>query len=181
MKGDKRRTGSVKVLVVVGHHLEHLEAKRDDLASQLPDLVAREDDALPEAEVLGDAPHGPPLAQRLVPPEQLLRLGDVLGDGLLAEDVLPRGEGLLDVLGLGGDGEGDDDGVDVGAGEERVEGVGGGGGREVDVGGGGGGLGEGGGGGFGAGVDCLEGEGVAGLDGGEVLCAESACCGWELR
>lgn len=72
-------------------------------------------------------------AQRPVPPDQLLCGGDVPGHGLLAEDVLPRREGLLDDLGLVVDGEHDDDGFDVAPREEVVEGLAGWGAGAVEV------------------------------------------------
>lgn len=167
-------TGSVEVLVLFGNTLEHLEPKRDHLAPHLLDLLHRKHDTLPEPEVLRNPPHGPPLPEPLVPLQQRLGVLDVLGNGLLAQHVLAGGQRLHDELGLGGDGQRDDDGVDVFAVEEGLEGVFGVGGREVDVGGGLCGLGEGGGGCFRARVDCLEGDGFAGLNGGEVLCSSSA-------
>lgn len=49
--------------------------------------------------------------------------GEILGDGLLGEDVLARREGALDDLRLDEDREADDDGGDVVAGEEVGQGL----------------------------------------------------------
>lgn len=120
-----RRTLGIEILVLVLDEPKHLQAEGNQLSANLGNLVYRELERLEEAEVLGDRPNGLLPVQSsqliLVPGQKLPGRVEVLCDGLLRQNMLPRLESLLDHIWLVQDGQGDNHGSDVSAAEEVIK------------------------------------------------------------
>ena len=111
-----KHTRSVQILVVVWNKIVHVKVKGDNLAPELFDLAGGEFETTHVAEVLANRPQGR-VGQRRMPRDQLLGCGHVLGDGLLAQNVFPCRERLLDDLRLGQDRQADHDGANIRSGQ----------------------------------------------------------------
>ena len=113
-------TLSVIVLIIISNELVHGKAKRHYIATNLLKLLRRIHHRLKEPPVFSHGPDGR-RRETSVPVEQVFRRRGIFGDGLLAENVLPRGDGLLDHGGLAGDRQRNDDGLNVVTGKEGVK------------------------------------------------------------
>ncbi|KAJ6443526.1 thioesterase family protein [Purpureocillium lavendulum] len=110
------------VVLVFGAHVRHdLDGEVRD-AAHGDGLLGGVGEARDEAEVLGDAEGAAGGgALGVVRRDEVARGRHVLGDGLLGQDVLARGEGRLDDARLREDGQRHDDGGDVVAREDVDE------------------------------------------------------------